>query len=252
LTPDLRALDSEPGPGFCYSVESGFCHFASGFGPLLVAFDSNIVSYLEVHGRSIIDDEPAVDVSPPLRAELDALAQLLEVWRTRDIRFIVVPQIVRDFVRQPPVAVQEQRRESCRRIIEAISYQIIDDDVSETIDHLTEPVRPVADQLALEMDTPTLLLKPLDAQLVREAIACEVDVFLTNDKQLRSAVRRLRLPIHALSPVELMEKFARENVGLMGEDHLGHESCDAALSLLCDDIGKWGPLFEILEGESHG
>ena len=97
-----------------------------------------------------------------------------------------------------------------------------------------------------------LLLKPLDAQLVREAIACEVDVFLTNDKQLRSAVRRLRLPIHALSPVELMEKFARENVGLIGEDHLGHESCDAALSLLCDDIGKWGPLFEILEGESHG
>jgi len=209
------------------------------------------VSYLEVHGRSIIDDEPAVDVDPKLQAELDALAQLLEVWRTRDIRFIAVPQIVRDFERQPPIALQEQRRESCLRIIEAMSYQVIHDDVGETLAHLTKTVRPVGDQLALEVDT-TTLLKPLDAQLVREAIACDVDVFLTNDKQLRSAVRRLRLPIHALSPVELMERFARENVGPMGEDHLNHESCDAAFGLPCDDIGKWGPLFEILEGEGCG
>jgi hypothetical protein len=241
-----HALRSQPGPGFCYSAASGFCLHSNGFGPLLIAFDSNIISDLEQHGRSILDEVPATGIDQGSQVELDALGQILEIWRTRDIRFIVVPQTLKDHRREPPPELSEQRRRSYFSIIEALAYQVVDDSSCEAFAAATAAV-PDPNQLALNFD-PGGLLKPLDAQMIREAIACEVDVFLTNDRQLRNAVRRLNLPVHALSPSELMRKFDHEHVGLVGEDHVRHASCGIGFSLLCDDTGKWGPLFEILEG----
>jgi hypothetical protein len=143
-----------------------------------------------------------------------------------------------------------RRLESCIRIAEALTFQVDHEAVQAIEDAASGSAQLDPAQLELDYGVNAISspLKESDRKLVAESIACEVDVLLTLDNQLRRSARRIRLPLNTLSPTELIAIFERLEIDVAGSDHADHRDCPYQSGLICDDTEKWHPLFAILEG----
>lgn len=80
----------------------GFCHAAvpsllptDYHGPLVVALDSNALIDLQQYGHLLLDDA-LPDVDETYAENLAGLADLLNLWLLRDLRFVVTPRSLTD------------------------------------------------------------------------------------------------------------------------------------------------------------
>ena len=165
--------------GFCYDVDRTL--FAgSGVlsdGPLLVALDTNVVLDLQDWGADLINGDVLDLQDDKYVSELEALGHVIDLWFTRDIRFVVMRQSRRDQGRSFGSALIAHRDETLDAIEQALSFQI-EDWGTENERHTR--VR------ALSVDARRLLENvpgELDRLLLAEAAGLGADVFLTRTRR---------------------------------------------------------------------
>lgn len=103
----LHDVTGEGGLGFCYEALPDLLPWGY-HGPLIVALDSNVLIELQQHGNAILNEEdPAVDAD--YATELDGLAEVLNVWMLRDVRFVVTPRALTDAKKNSERLMERQR-----------------------------------------------------------------------------------------------------------------------------------------------
>lgn len=245
----MRMLGSG-GQGYCYDFDRGLFAGAEGLldGPLVIALDSNVLIDIESHGMELFDDNLGDSIPQKSRSNLIALADLLEAWLVRDIRFIVVPPTREDFKRTPTPDRLRSRDRFFSAVEEALTFQL--DDWGEAEDRLAwtrEPDLAVAQALMRVPDD-------LDRAMVEGAWACGADVFLTQDRRLLSAMKSFPEGFpNVCSPADLSARlFAASSLASavgptwLTSGTVSHSDCHWAGGLPFGDTGKWGKLLEAL------
>jgi hypothetical protein len=171
------------GPYFVYDAAPGLFLGRSGLGPLKVVWDTNILlDYLQ-HGHEIWDDENFDVDDDDYRAELDALAFLVNLWTRRDIQIDVLEQSIVDARRHLSEKREADRAKAVREVANALALERMyaDDDDSDA-------------PRAVLSDAHENLLRRIpagnDRGLVRESMARCSHVFVTRDRGHPQARRR--------------------------------------------------------------
>ena len=91
----LHEVTTDGGMGFCHHVLPAV--LPSGYhGPLVVALDSNTLIDLQQHGNLLPKGEAREGLDEAYADDLSGLADLLNLWLLRDIRFVVTPRSLTD------------------------------------------------------------------------------------------------------------------------------------------------------------
>jgi hypothetical protein len=250
----LRTRSGAGGIGFCYETDPWLFNDRSGsHGPLVVAWDSNIVIYFQKYGRRLIDGEDVEEVDASLRDELTALGMLVDWWFTRDIRFIVSSALWED-ERRPASATDRRRRYGAMdALVEALTFQM---DAWEQPDWRDLLRAELGELQRLERDPMTSLLAAFptgvrDREIVREAILCGADVLLTCDRKFIK--RGATLPgsvTKVLAPTQLMDRLLELGMyQFWAGGLLDHAGCPfSSASVVAGDLGKLPLLLSALAG----
>ena len=243
LTNWLR-LPGDGGDGFCYDVDRTlFTDKALADGPLLVALDTVILIDLAEHGSDLVGD---LDLPSGLdgkhASDLDGLGFLLDVWLMRDIRFVPLKRSLTDFKRNSSEERVQNRYRYLAALDNSLAFQTQDWDRSA----LEEPIptnRPssVEPELTKE-DIPG----DADRDLITEAVARRVDVFLTRDDRLLAANSLPAITLHVVSPNHLAEWLKHLNITHFAGGHVPHDACLYDGGLPAPDMGKWVDLLTLL------
>lgn len=251
---NLRRITYGSGPGFCYEAVPQLITYPGTHGPLLVALDSNIVLNLQAHLEEIVSAQPVQEVDPWLSSQLVALGQVVNTWFTRDIRFLILPKAFSDAKKRPlthEARLRIQRKLiSLDRVRASLVFQTDDWDGSEV--HYTSRGD---SQLSLDLNIPSLdaLPKGADKELIEEAILNGVDVFLTCDKRLIQAGRRISTPyLKILSPLDLTDLFDSIGITPFSGGIIEHDECPYQAGMLAGDTGKWVALLSVQDPEWRG
>lgn len=225
----------------------GFCHAAlprllpMGYhGPLVVALDSNVLIDLQQYGDRLLDDDP-IDVEEGYAADLAGLSDLLDVWLLRDIRFLVTPRSLTD-------AKRLDHRFLDRRLPAVVA--IADSLAFQTNDWSAPMIALSADSTTVKAGLETGLPHGADRDLVLEAQAVGAHAFLTRDQLVLNRVSLSGPAMAVVAPKTLAAELL--NAGVQPFDG---GTCDMVecpyqnWPLPAPDMGKWGPLMSILEGE---
>lgn len=209
-----------------------------GRGPLVVAWDTDILlDYLE-HGRALWGDEGLKVEGTAYREELETLGGLVDLYFVADIRFVVTPRNVSDARRELAEDRVRVRTRASRELTKALALASTgqqDDAVAlESLGPDPGP-GPGLGQLALWPDEvlrvaqerpvgppPGLggreaeralagIPKGGDRDLVREALESGSHVFLTRDRLIRrSAPAFAPLGLLLARPTELLDRLVTE------------------------------------------
>lgn len=215
-------------------------------GPLLVALDSSIIIDLQDHGFALFEDERPAKVSGQYAKDLDALAQILDLWLLRDIRFIVLPRALSDAKKRQLSKKVARKMVSMERIANALTFQLQDWGYEQ--DRFPDDPN-VDDAPQLDMDVPSVadsVPKGADRELVLQAIRTDIDVFLTRDKKVLKAARTIKSDLlQVLSPSQLWVILINHKVSHLGADILDHPDCPYRNGLIAGDTGKWQGLLSV-------
>jgi hypothetical protein len=207
---------------------------------LVVAVDSNVLIDLQQHGAALINDEPLPD---PVAAdvayarELSGLADLLNLWLLRDIRFVVTPRSKTD-AKKVTERFLERRLPLINSLADSLAFQVGNWSVPAPSHGPSPP--PVGEVTGLPDGA--------DRDLVLEAQAVGAHVFLTRDRLVLERAELAGLPMALLPPQGLMAELLAGGVQpLFG----GRCDCDGCpygdWPLLAPDMGKWSGLLSVLE-----
>lgn len=121
-------MTEDGGLGFCHEALPGL--LPPGYhGPLVVVLDSNILIDLQLHGAALMNDEPLpehVARDKKYAVDLAALADLLNLWLLRDIRFVVTPRSKTDAKRGITQAFLDRRLPSVNALADSLAFQFGD------------------------------------------------------------------------------------------------------------------------------
>lgn len=197
----LAPTDDEfiEGGGFLYEDCPAVFLGRTGYGPLRMAWDSNILIDYAEFGDLMWDDD---DFDPPIsepryRAELVALNTLVQLWMVRDMRVRAPERQIDDCQRELDEAQWELRFRQLHHFLAALTCIELDREVLENVQPFdTLPRGSRGDDW--------------DASLVLEAVETGCHVFLTRDAGLR---RRLSRPAREafmviMSPSDLRQALA--------------------------------------------
>lgn len=199
----LAPTDDEcpEGGGFFYENCPAVFLGRFGYGPLRVAWDTNILIDYAEYGDLIWRDgdsefDPPIE-EPRYRAELIAFDTLMQLWMMRDIRIRVFPRQIFDAQRAMDADQWELREVQLHHILASLTCIQLDKEVLGA-------VRPFE---ALDEDSTSA---EWDASLVQEAIENGCHVFLTRDGGLRRRVSRSAREscMAIMSPAELQRALA--------------------------------------------
>lgn len=224
----------------------GFCHEAlptllpaGHHGPLVVALDSNILVDLQQHGAALMNDEPlpeGVADDGDYSGQLYALADLVNLWMMRDIRFIVTPRSKTDAKKVTPEFLA-RRLPAIDALADSLAFQL-GDWVSLAPSERTA-VHAVGEETGLPDGA--------DRDLVLEAQAIGAHVFLTRDRRVLERTALTGRPMALLSPRTLAGEFAAiDGLPLFGGVCAGVQCPYREWPYLGPDIGKWQGLLSIL------
>jgi len=189
------------GPYFVYDTAPTLFLGRRGWGPLRIAWDTNLlIDYLE-HGRALWDGAPPPDTIPEdYAAELEGLQLVLSLWVMRDIRFYIPERVLADGKR----ALDPDRHEGRLRALEEFSRAVSliawgDNDESPPPLHLPPSEhRRVVD----------LLPRGADQELVAEVLTSGVHVFMTRDEGILKARDALRpFGLLVATPFDVLEEL---------------------------------------------
>jgi hypothetical protein len=171
-----RGLDD--GGCFDYSATPAIFLGRTGFGPLRIAWDTNVLIDWRDFGHLLLSDEetPTVpDLDPGHEADLVALGTVMTLWMTRDVRIYPLRRQMRDFGRgrgkpQPRQLVEERARQ-LDEIASALWCVGLSGEFKSPSPGAREWVVPS--------------MKPsADRTLVEEAVVRGCHVFLTRDRKI--------------------------------------------------------------------
>lgn len=235
----LHKASAAGGLGFCHPALPGL--LPSGHhGPLVVALDSNILIDLQQHGSELLDEGSLTfegDATRGYLAELAALADLLNLWLLRDIRFVVTPASKTDAKKAAERMVAKRQR-AIDALANSLAFQLGDWGMLAPSER-PAPV-PIGDETGLPPGP--------DRDLVLEAQAVGAHVFLTRDEEVLSKTV-LTGPFMAVrSPSALMAEFASTDVQPFFGGTCGGAGCPYEdWAFLAPDLGKLDGLLSILD-----
>lgn len=171
------------GGGFFYEDCPDVFLGRTGYGPLRIAWDTNILIDFASYGRLVWNQD---DFNPPineakLRSQLVAFATIMHLWMIRDIRIKVPFRQISDARRSLNPSDWQLREQQIRLIVSALDCIELDHEITRNV--------PKVDALPVESTN-----DDWDRSLVLEAIETGCHVFLTRDNRL---VRRLSQIAHA-------------------------------------------------------
>lgn len=251
----LRAESHAGGIGFCYQIDPWlFKDRSATHGPLVVAWDSNLVIYFQEHGREIIDGEEIQTVDDGLSEELNALGMLINWWFMRDIRFVVLPSLFDDEKRPAAADRRSRRHASLVAIAEALTFQTEGWGRPDIVDLIEEKICALD---AFSNDPLGTLLAPFpagagDRRVMREAILSGADVLLTCDRRfIKRGSRLAGGTTKVLAPTDLMDRLLELG---MYEPWVGgfldHPHCPfAGHDVISGDLGKIPLLLSVLDDQ---
>lgn len=239
----MRDLSDENEIGFCYDIDrSLFLGWQVSDGPLVVAFDTNILIDLAERGRAVFDgDELPPEVLEPNRTHLVELARLLELWLTRDIRFVPLTRSLTDVGKGMSPERHALRSETMSKLRESLSFQS-DSWEQGTTDPTDDAHVDLANAISASEIPPTA-----DREMVQEACRLGVDVFLTQDDRLILRGRRLADGVPRIeSPTSLMARLDRLGVSQLSGGRVAHKGCHYPPVDLLPSMNKWNGLLSAL------
>jgi hypothetical protein len=198
------------GGGFFYENCSEIFLGRSGYGPLRIAWDTNILIDYAEFGDLIWgpEDDEEYEFDPPVqetryRQELVALYRLVQLWMMRDIRVRAPQRQIDDAQRELSESQWEIRATQLHHFLAAVRCTLLDKDSLENVAPFpTLPEGSTGDEW--------------DSSLVSEAAATGCHVFLTRDdglqRRLSQTARESLLVI--MSPSALVK--ALEDAGELG------------------------------------
>lgn len=201
VQPDDDDSEDEPtqGGGFKYEDCPAIFGARFGYGPLRIAWDTNILIDYAKHGEQIweSDDFDPGEVGAHYRDELIALSEIMQLWLIRDIRIKMPGRQIFDARRRLPPAVLELRSWQLDHFQSALSCLELDRDIENNV----PPFAPLPEGSPND---------DWDRSLVEEAIATGCHVFLTGDIKLRKRNNPLAQSsrVKLLSPSELLDNLA--------------------------------------------
>lgn len=191
------------GPGFDYRSSNVLFAGRSGYGPLRVALDTNIVIDYFDHGERLWGGESVVDPAAQDHGEdLEALQMILATWVLRGIHFVMLRQSLRDSKRGRVGSERASRnRNGWLEFYKALTHGGYHEGDEHQDPMVVLPSRIV--------DTAIDAI-PIggDQRMVRAALLDGAHVYLTRDKKVlraRAMVRPLGTSI--LTPGELLEEL---------------------------------------------
>ncbi len=233
----LHEVGEDGGLGFCYTSLPGLLPYGY-HGPLIVALDSNVLIDLQEHGAALMNEEPLPDSVADDEAymgNLIGLADLLDLWLLRDIRFLVTPRSKTD-AKKVTKRFLERRLPSIDALADSLAFQTGD---------WTTPAPSESEPLILVGDE-TGLPQGADRDLVLEAQAVGAHVFLTRDELVLERTVLVGPSMAVLPPQVLADELLQGGV----EPFLGGtceaDSCPYSdRPVLMPDMGKWSGLLSI-------
>ncbi|WP_148021186.1 hypothetical protein [Streptomyces sp. OR43] len=224
----------------------GFCHQElptllpdEYHGPLVVALDSNVLIDLQQHGAALMNDDPLPDrvaADAAYLQDLDGLADLLNTWLLRDIRFIVTPRSKTD-AKKFSQRFLDTRLPAIDALAESLAFQLGDWNFPPP----SEGVPPAA------FGDETGLPEGADRDLVLEAQAVGAHAFLTRDRLILERTALTGPQTVVLSPGSLASEMQAAGVQLFRGGVCGDARCPyAGWPFPAPDMGRWAGLLSIL------
>ena len=199
-----------------------------GYGPLRIAWDSNILIDYAQYG-SLMWEEDKFD--PPVterrcRGELLALCELMNMWMSRDIRIRMPARQKIDASNRLHPEVRQLRLWQIQRFQAALSCIDLDADIDGNVVPFAALGRKSTND-------------DWDRSLTEEAIANGCHVFLTGDRKLRKKLAGMAASgfISLFSPVELLGRLSRSGQTLLARTG----------ELLMPDNHKWSHVMDAHE-----
>lgn len=233
----LHEPTEDGGLGFCYPA---LCNLLPlGYhGPLVVALDSSILIDLQQHGRLLLEDD-LPDVADDYAEDLAGLANLVNLWLLRDIRFVVTPRSLTD-AKKVTQRFLDRRLPAVEAIAASLAFQL--GDWSAPAPSRGEPPAPVGDETGLPNGA--------DRDLVLEAQAVGAHVFLTRDRRVLDRVALTGPALAVVTPRALVMELVEAGVEPFSGGTCSAESCPyGGWPLPAPDTGKWGGLLSIFNGQ---
>lgn len=233
----LHEATKDGGLGFCYEALPSVLPW--GFhGPLVVALDSSVLIDLQEYGNVLLNGEVPDGVDEKYATDLGSLADLLELWLIRDIRFVVTPRSLTD-AKRVSKRFLDRRLPAIRAIAESLAFQLGD---------WTYPAPSAHSPRRLGDDSG--LPDGADRDLVLEAQAVGAHVFLTRDRLVEERVSLSGPRMAVAAPSWLATELVNAGVQLFYGGTCAGPACPYyGWSLLAPDMGKWGGLLSILGGD---
>lgn len=244
LANPLRDTHEGSSIGFCYERDRTlFVNAALDDGPLLVAVDSNILIDVHKFGETLMDQGSIQElIAANHAAELDGLAQLLDLWLTRDIRFIPLPRSLTDANKNFTPERRDVRVASFNGLVRTLRRQS-----NHFGNGLLAPLDTAHVELAKTI-TAEMISGGADLELLKEACAIGADVFLTQDRPVLKAAGSFRSGTpNITSPLGLLDRLAGIGVKQNGQGWppwsggmATHLECAYQDSVLLPDLDHWG------------
>ncbi len=231
----LHDVTSDGGMGFCHEALPVLLPW-SYHGPLVVALDSNALIDLQQHGNLLLNGEvPEVDEA--YAEELTALADVLNLWLLRDIRFVVTPTSLTD-AKKVTERFLDKRLPAVAAIADSLAFQFGDWD--EPAPSYRRGLRAPGQETGMPDGA--------DRDLVLEAQAIGAHVFLTRDRRVLEKTALSGPTLAVIPPRVLANELALGGVqpffgGICGAKHCPYDGW----SMPAPDMGKWGGLLSIFE-----
>lgn len=224
----------------------GFCHEALpsllpwGYhGPLVVALDSNALIDLQQHGALLLNGDVVGGIDSGYAAELAGMSDLLNLWLLRDIRFVITPRSLSD-AKKVTKRFLDRRLPAVDAIAGSLAFQFGDWTIPAPSQR--SGIRPSGAETGLP-DGP-------DRDLVLEAQAVGAHAFLTRDREVLEKTSLSGPALRVIPPSALADELIGAGVEPFGGGTCGAEACPyERWSMPTPDMGKWGGLLSIFEGE---
>jgi hypothetical protein len=215
LVPNQYSLAPEDdgyleGGGFFYENCREIFLGRSGYGPLRIAWDTNILIDYAEFGDLIWgpDDDNEYEFDPPVqetryRQELVALYKLVQLWMMRDIRVRAPRRQINDAQRELSESQWEIRATQLHHFLAAVQCTLLDKESFES----AAPFPPLPEGSTSD---------EWDCSLVSEAVATGCHVFLTRDDGLRRRLSQVAREsfLAIMSPFTLVKALG--NAGELG------------------------------------
>jgi hypothetical protein len=234
----LHDVTSDGGLGFCHRTLPALLP-AGYHGPLVIALDSNVLIDLAQHGAALMNDDQLPDEVAADGAyveELYGLAELLNLWLLRDIRFVVTPRSKTD-AKKVTERFLLRRLPSIDALANSLAFQM--GDWSTPAPSEGPSPDPVGEETGLPDSA--------DRDLVMEAQAIRAHAFLTRDRLVLERTQLTGPPMAILPPRLLAAELVTAGVQLFSGGTCRDEGCPyTQWPLLAPDMGKWGGLLSVL------